>query len=288
MTQVMVFGREDWHAGATEQEGDQVLQALEAGNVVAFDRLPFALSEPERALTQSSLLGSSKNISYASSTGQLKGCDAGPAQLQVLAAMLARFAASSQALVRTVLAPYSDGLQVARTSFRPQEIKGRLTSWRKDDTRLHVDSFPSSPVQGRRILRVFSNVNPYGEPRVWRVGGSFDEVASRYELPGPLWGSSQLLDWLHITKSRRTPYDHHMLRLHDSLKADPAYQSGAQLTHEFAPGTTWLVFTDQVPHAAMSGRYALEQTFLLPVQYMRDVQRAPVKVLERVLGRELV
>lgn len=288
MTQVLAFDREDWRMPATVEEGDAVVQALEAGDVVAFERLPFVLSEQELALSQSSLLGSSKNISYASATGQLKGCDAGPGELQILGAMLARFAEHSQALVRAVLAPYSEGLQVARTSFRPQEIKGRQTSWRKDDTRLHVDSFPSSPVQGRRILRVFSNVNPFGESRVWRVGGSFDEVASRYEMPGPLWGSSQLLNWLHITKSRRTLYDHHMLRLHDSLKSDAAYQTGTQSTHQFAPGTTWLVFTDQVPHAAMSGRYAMEQTFLLPVQYMRDMQRSPVKVLERVLGRELV
>ncbi|WP_213880410.1 Kdo hydroxylase family protein [Pseudomonas sp. dw_358] len=288
MTQVLAFGREDWQAPADAHERDGVIAALEAGDVVAFEHLPFVFTEQERALSQSSLLGDSKNISYSSATGELKGCNAGPAELQVLHGLLARYADYSQTLVRTVLAPYTDGLQVARTSFRPQEISGRPTSWRKDDTRLHVDSFPSSPVQGRRILRVFSNVNPFGESRVWRVGGSFEDVARRYELPGPLWGSSQLLNWLHITKSRRTAYDHHMLRLHDSLKADAAYQSGDQLTHEFAPGTTWLVYTDQVPHAAMSGRYAMEQTFLLPVKYMRNAQLSPVKVLERVLGRELV
>lgn len=288
MTQVQAFGRVDWQTSASAQEGEQVLEALEAGNVVAFEHLPFVFTEQERALSQSSLLGDSKNISYSSATGQLKGCNAGPDELPVLSGMLARYAAYSQALVRAVLTPYTDGLQVARTSFRPQEIAGRASSWRKDDTRLHVDSFPSSPVQGRRILRVFSNVNPFGEPRVWRVGGAFEDVASRYELPGPLWGSSRLLNWLHITKSRRTAYDHHMLRLHDSLKSDPEYQAGDQMTHEFAPGTTWMVFTDQVPHAAMRGRYAMEQTFLLPVHYMRNAQLSPVKVLERVLGRELV
>lgn len=288
MTQVQAFGREDWLAPADAQESERVLEALEDGNVVAFDHLPFVFTEQERALSQSSLLGDSKNISYSSASAELKGCNAGPEELRVLSGLLARYADYSQALVRAVLPPYTEGLQVARTSFRPQEISGRLTSWRKDDTRLHVDSFPSSPVQGRRILRVFSNVNPFGEARVWRIGGAFEDIAKRYELPGPLWGSSRLLNWLHITKSRRTTYDHHMLRLHDNLKADAAYQAGDQLTHEFAPGTTWMVYTDQVPHAAMRGRYAMEQTFLLPVQYMRNAQLSPVKVLERVLGRGLV
>ena len=30
------------------------------------------------------------------------------------------------------------------TFFRPAEVAGRLTTWRKDDTRLHIDAFPAS------------------------------------------------------------------------------------------------------------------------------------------------
>ena len=63
--------------------------------------------------------------------------------------MMQRFAASSRALLRNLLPRYETGLLQARTSFRPVEIAGRPTSWRKDDTRLHVDSFSSSPVQGK-------------------------------------------------------------------------------------------------------------------------------------------
>ena len=43
---------------------------------------------------------------------------------------------------------------------------GRRTSWRKDDTRLHVDAFPTRPMRGRRIMRLFSNVHPGELPRV--------------------------------------------------------------------------------------------------------------------------
>jgi len=42
-----------------------------------------------------------------------------------------------------------------------------------------------------------------------------------------------------------------------------------------------------VSHAAMSGQYQLEQTFLLPIGAMREPQRSPLRVLERLKGRRL-
>jgi hypothetical protein len=94
---------------------------------------------------------------------------------------------------------------------------------------------------------------------------------------------------LGITKRRRSDYDHYMLRLHDRMKADLAYQSSAaQKPYEFPAGSSWIVFTDQVSHAAMSGQYALEQTFHLPVDAMQDPSQSPLRILERVVGRQLV
>ena len=75
---------------------------------------------------------------------------------------------------------YRDSIKAARASFRPAEIQGRQYSWRKDDTRLHIDAFPTSPIHGERIIRVFCNVNPHGKPRIWRVGESFNKVARRF------------------------------------------------------------------------------------------------------------
>nr|MDQ2993708.1 Kdo hydroxylase family protein [Pseudomonadota bacterium] len=53
-------------------------------------------------------------------------------------------------------------------------------------------------------------------------------------------------------------------------------------------GSTWLVYSDQASHAAMSGQFMLEQTFYLPVTAMLHEQRAPLRVLENALGRSLV
>ena len=205
--------------------------------------------------------------------------------------MMERYASSSLTLMRQLLSPYASTVQQGRTSFRPVEVAGRETSWRKDDTRLHVDSFPSSPTGGRRILRLFTNVHPQGRTRTWRLGESFEGVARRYlpSLHRPMPGSCELLHLLRITKGRRTAYDHFMLQLHDRMKADTKYQAEVeQRTHEFPPGQTWLVFTDQVSHAAMAGQYLFEQTFYLPVAGMTDPAKSPLRVLERLMRRELV
>jgi hypothetical protein len=101
-------------------------------------------------------------------------------------------------------------------------------------------------------------------------------------------GSGRLLALLRITKSRRTPYDALMLQLHDRMKADADFQRHSpQQTIDFPSGTTWVAFTDQVSHAAMAGQYQLEQTFLLPVAAMREPERSPLRVLERIKGRRL-
>ena len=137
-----------------------------------------------------------------------------------------------------------------RASFRPAEIAGRASSWRKDDTRLHVDSFPATPVHGQRILRVFSNVNPVGPAarlaRRRRLRGRGEPVLARLSLPWP--GSAALLRALRVTKSRRSAYDALMLQLHDRMKADAEFQERSpQTAFDFPAGTTWMAFTDQVP-----------------------------------------
>jgi hypothetical protein len=153
-----------------------------------------------------------------------------------------------------------------------------------------VDAFPSRPTQGLRILRVFTNVNPQ-MPRIWRVGEAFEQVAAKF-LPAirpPLPGSSWLLYGLRMVKARRTAYDHFMLGIHDRVKADQGYQSQVLQTElAIPPGATWACFTDSVSHAAMSGQFALEQTFYLPVKAMKDPERSPLRVLERLAGRTLI
>lgn len=285
---------EQWQPDLNNANRLDALAAIENGSVLFLPQLRFALNPEEHSfLSPHYSDGKAKNISFNPKTQQVRGVGAlAPAEHQSLQAMLQRFASYATTLIQSLFPEYQSALEIGRTSFRPVEIAGRKSpSYRKDDTRLHVDAFPASPNQGRRILRVFSNVNPYGQPRVWRIGESFEQVAKRF-LPQIRFQSNlkaNLYRRIGITKGLRTDYDHLMLELHNRMKADLQYQKIAeQICVDLPAQTTWLVQTDQVSHAAMSGQYLLEQTFYLPVHAMQNPHLSPLKVLERLTGRELV
>jgi 3-deoxy-D-manno-oct-2-ulosonic acid (Kdo) hydroxylase len=251
--------------------------------------LHFELLEREQQfLSPACLDGKSKNISFRPATGAVNGASAA-IDCEAITAMLRRYYEKSSALMDALCPEYRGKLSPGFTSFRPAEIAGRMTSWRKDDTRLHVDAFPSRPLEGLRIMRVFSNVNPEA-PRMWRVGEPFEAVAKTFlpKIATQFPGSAFVLHALRVTKTRRTAYDHLMLGIHDGMKADENYQRDCpQVSLAIPPGATWACFTDSVSHAAMSGQFAFEQTFYLPVEAMLDPSRSPLRVLERLTGKRL-
>jgi hypothetical protein len=283
----------DWDEPIEADLQAEAIGALEAGQVLFFPALGFAVSPAERAvLSGDASDGKHKNLSFDPATGACRGTSLKGAQAALLAEVMGRYADSASALVRALLPPYAAALDCARTSFRPAEIAGRQMPWRKDDTRLHVDAFPTRPMHGRRILRVFANADPSGVPRRWLVGEDFEAHATRFlaQLRPAMPGSAAVLATLGLTKGRRSAYDHLMLQLHDAAKRDMGYQEARRAAGpklEFPPGTAWMVFTDQVPHAALAGRHAFEQTFHLPPAAMADPARAPIAVLERLTGRAL-
>jgi hypothetical protein len=266
--------------------------ALEAGKVLYLPRLAFRLEGAEqRFLSEGWADGKAKNISLRGTESELRGARGAPEDLEGLRSFLARFRDSADSLVNALFPHYRGCLRRGFTSFRTVAVEGRAASWRKDDTRLHVDAFPSNPTGGTRLLRVFSNVNPAGKPRVWRVGEPFEDHARTFlpKAAKPLPGSAWLLETLGLTKSRRTEYDHYMGQLHDLGKANLNYQAASpQATFAFPAGSSWVVFSDQVLHAAMSGQYMLEQTFYLDPDHLRRPELGPLAVLERLAGRSLV
>lgn len=268
-----------------------LVTALEAGKVLYFPTLAFEPFPEESGLFTPEVRDPrSRNISF-DAEGRLKGA-AGDADAQrALAGMMSRFRAQAEALLASLAPRYKWQLKRGPISFRPSLVETRVQSWRADDRRLHVDAFPSRPNRGERLLRVFANVNPQGVPRVWRVGQPFEEVAERFlpGLPGYSQWKAGALRMLGVTKSLRSEYDHLMLALHDAMKSDADYQqNGPQVSIGFPAGSTWVCFSDQTPHAAMSGQYLLELTMQLPPEHQYDPAASPLKILERMTGRELV
>ncbi|MFZ5790409.1 MAG: Kdo hydroxylase family protein [Pseudomonadota bacterium] len=290
MSRIETFDTSSWQPALDNATASRALEALEGGRILCFPKLRFAMTPEEARFLAAGWSGAAKNISYETANDTLKGTAATGDHAAALRRLMIRYAQAAQALLEAVIPAYRGHLALARTSFRPVEVAGRQRSPRQDDTRLHVDAFPSRPTGGRRILRVFSNVDAEGRPRHWRVGGPFETVARRFfaSLPAPWPGSAAALAAIGLTKGRRAAYDHYMLRLHDAMKLDAAYQAreGTEAI-AFPAGTSWIVFTDQVPHAAVAGCNALEQTFHLEPMHMKHPERSPLRVLEDLAGRSL-
>ncbi|WP_086956414.1 Kdo hydroxylase family protein [Xenorhabdus innexi] len=282
-----------WSEVVPHSVQQSALVSLEQGKVLYLPELSFPLTQEEQTLLrEDAVKAGRKNISYRPDGHTITGV-ALQADEQRVSALMQRYYQYCQQLIEHILPAYTSVLHTPVNSLRVHPVTAWKAgnSWRKDDSRLHVDAFPSRPIQGQRILRIFTNINPSGEPRVWRVGETFPQIADQF-LPATR-SYSRLNSWLQhklgITKSLRTHYDHLMLGLHDAMKANQQYQQqGAQLEVQFPAGSTWICYSDQTPHAAMSGQFMLEQTYLLPVSDMVSPENSPLKVLESKLGKKLL
>ncbi len=280
----------------SESATPNIAEALERGEVLHLPHLHFPLTEEEQKLLDPRLVSPKrKNISYRPEENRFRGVsdEATEAESAALKALLERYHRATVSLITHLVPHYKGKLKGAMNTLRLNAIDewSESHSFRKDDRRLHLDAFPSRPLHGERIIRIFNNINPHGVPRSWRVGEPFPQLVKRLlprVKPYSALGS-HLLNLLQITKSRRTHYDHLMLQFHDLMKEDQHYQDhGEQWPIDFAPGATWICFSDQTPHAAMSGQFMLEQTFQLSVDDMVNPEQSPLHILEEMVGHPLI
>ena len=100
---------------------------------------------------------------------------------------------------------------------------------------------------------------------------------------------SKALNKLGITKSLHSEYDHLMLQLHDSMKADMQYQKKAnQVRMPFAPSSVWVCFSDHALHGVESDQYMMEQTFHIAPEKQYGPNVSPLAHLTEVMQRKLV
>jgi 3-deoxy-D-manno-octulosonic acid hydroxylase-like protein len=301
-TEVTDFGPQGWPPQVdADLRGRQCCELLEKGEILFFSRPPFPLAEDDRNFLISQRHIDSrlhKNISYRPGEDLLRGFSDGQENETRIHVIMRAYSSAVSGFVSRFLSPYGGRFQLDYASFRPLEEHGRDLPLHKRNDLLHVDAFPSRPTRGGRILRVFTNINP-SQQRVWLVGERFPALAQHYALEAGLGdvchaGSSLRARLIHLLRAarlpvtERSPYDEFMLRFHDWLKENTRFQSGAEKVRlAFPPLATWLVFTDGVPHAALSGQFALEQTFIIPPAALVAPDCAPVHILEKLCGRRL-
>ncbi len=274
----------------------QSCEQLEAGEILLFRRPPFVLSEEHREFLLAHRAADSrlhKNVSYRPTTDVLRGFAGDEKTARKMHAVVRDYSAEVVAFVKEFLAPYAPKLLLDYASFRPLEEEGRALPLHKRNDLLHVDAFPSRPTRGGRILRVFTNIHRE-KGRIWITTDRFPALAERFSRDAGLRqiaGASskraigRALRLLGVPIPDRSAYDEFMLHFHDWLKENTEFQSEcAKVRIEFPPMATWLVFTDGVPHAVLSGQYALEQTLIVPTEALVAPQQAPIRVLEKIAG----
>ncbi|HMD19702.1 MAG TPA: Kdo hydroxylase family protein [Alloacidobacterium sp.] len=279
---------------------------LEAGDILYFPQTPIAIPESDlqfllgQQQTDSSL---HKNIAYKPNIDKLSGVDtktADAAAVARLQAIMRQYSKSVTEFLTTFLAPYKANWQLDYASFRPQEEEGRDLPQRRRNDLLHTDAFPTRPTYGARILRFFNNIHPT-RTRDWIVSDPFAAIVKQF-------APAEIAPQVDTTFSRaakslgrgiglgaaipaikRSPYDDFMMRFHNFLKENPGFQTNCpKHAFNFPPGTSWMVYTDTVPHAVLAGQYALEQTFLVSPEALVTPETSPLKVLEEIAGASLV
>ncbi len=242
-----------------------------------------------------------KNIAYKPNRDEISGlADRGEAE--AIREPMRQYSRCALDFMARILPEYARAWKVDYASFRSIEERGRELPLTKRNDLLHVDAFPTRPVFGNLILRCFTNVNPQ-QSREWVTSEPFVRLARQQAEKAGLAsfvnaaGSSlhklrrdatRKLSKVGVPIVDRSPYDAFMLHFHDWLKANEEYQRDCpKFRFDLPPGSTWLVFTDMVPHAVLSGRLALEQTVIVSRESLRNPEQAPSAILERIAGRAL-
>ena len=279
---------------------------LEAGGILYFPHTPVPIPDADLQFLLAQQQTSSnlhKNIAYKPDRDKLSGVDekqTQPGEFDRMRAVMRRYSASIENFLSEFLSPYQRRWRLDYASFRPLEEKGRDLPVRRRNDLLHTDAFPTRPTHGWRILRFFHNIHP-SRTRDWVVGEPFGRVVGAFapaKLAVPHADGSVVRAGKQIAQAtglaalvpqwKRGPYDEFMMRLHNSMKEDAAFQATCVREEvQFAPGSSWMVYTETVPHAVLAGQYALEQTFLVDPVAMVTRESAPIAILERMAGAKL-
>ena len=239
-----------------------------------------------------------KNVSYHPESGRLRGVAARGGLRDAVLDTLTAHGAGVRAFLRECMPALTEGWTVGTTSFRPIQERGRGLSAHASNELIHFDAGAYGATDGDRILRFFVNVNPE-EDRVWCTKGTFPDVFARYGAEAGVAGGRSLergpVDRLRggllrgiaraglgeAVLADSSPYDRLMRRFHNYMKDTPSFQERDETWREirFPPFSAWMVLTDMVSHASLSGQHALVDTFVLRLAACRRPGLAPINIL---------
>jgi 3-deoxy-D-manno-oct-2-ulosonic acid (Kdo) hydroxylase len=267
---------------------------LERGELFVWPACPWGLPSADDLafLRTLQLSRGHKNISFDPLTGRVSGCRrARPNPTERLRRVFAEFSAKAADWLGRWLPRYDAAWRLDRASFRTEEEATRRVRFTARNDLLHVDNFPTRPALGRRLLRVFVNVNA-ADPRVWVTSEAWPDLLTRFLRAQPTlrgllppdgdW-AAPLRGFWPPNPYGRSAYDAFLLKMHHFLKGDDAFQErGRKRYWSFPPGSAWLLFADGLSHAVLRGQFALEHSFFVSREALVLPELAPLTSLERL------
>jgi 3-deoxy-D-manno-oct-2-ulosonic acid (Kdo) hydroxylase len=290
-----------------QMQPDDISDSLERGSVVFFPESPVPIPlADELAFIRQELpeLLRLKNISYHPEAGRVRGLDeADPEVAKRVTRILVDVSDNIADFLAKNTPRLVDNWTVGTCSFRPIEEQGRKLDAHASNELVHIDAGAYGATNGDRILRFFINVNPE-EDRVWVTKGSFPELFQNhgeqarlgyanaggdYLTKGPLdHARTGLINMLATAAPilkvlDSSPYDREMRKFHNYMKDTASFQREMQGHEEFRfpPFSAWMVFTDMVSHACLSGQHAFVHTSIVPLDNCRLPEMAPLNILRQ-------
>jgi len=284
---------------------NDISDELERGRIVVFPEVPIDLpSSEDLSFLREEMpkVLKLKNISYHPEVDRIIGIKGQREVIDRTQAILKAHSQRAQAFLGKAIPSLSKQWMVGTSSFRPMQERGRNLSAHASNELVHVDAGAYGATHGDRIIRFFVNVNPV-EDRVWITKGAFPELYQRFgERAGvgrrngnQAYLQEGVLDRLRTAAVNTmaavvppaklldsSPYDRAMRRFHNFMKDTPEFQSTPEGHQEFRfkPLTAWMVFTDMVSHACISGQHAFVDTFVVPLANCRLQDMAPINILK--------
>jgi hypothetical protein len=285
----------------------EMSDALENAKIVYFPECPVDLPDAtdlESLRKQLPAQLERKNASYYPQSDKVRGLRKGTPLQTLSRRVLKHHSRVVSDFLNQAMPDLFSGVRIGTSSFRPLEERGRNLKPHASNELIHVDAGAYGATNGDRILRFFVNVNPT-EDRVWVSKGSFWQLFEEYGEQAGLNGTGKKSG--HLDKSTMgrlrtsilkgisrvgvpqatvidsSPYDRAMRKFHNFMKDSPAFQHDLAHRQEyrFPPYSAWMVLTDAVSHACLSGRHALTLTCLVPLGNCRHPELAPFNILSQ-------
>lgn len=282
---------------------DEIGDALEQGSIVKFATCPVQLPTAEELdllRTELPRQLKKKNVSYHPEADRVTGLDKESPMTGLAYDVLSNHRSRVTEFLHASMPTLARNIRAGTCSFRPLEERGRNLKPHASNELVHIDAGAYGATNGDRILRFFVNVNPEVD-RVWRSKGTFPALFEQYGREAGLYEDlSPELERGALGRLRTSllngmanvglplapmldssPYDRVMRKFHNYMKDTPAFQTNTESdqTIHFEPFSAWMVLTDGVSHASVSGQHALVYTALVPLNDCRIPELAPFNIL---------